>query len=142
MVVDAELRLNDLEKQNESEGGVLFKIQDDPRITPSGRFLRRSDLDKLPQLINILRGEMSLVGPHPFQLRDSDKLQSLDFEGYPNRLRVMPRLTGPWQVGGRKDVDYAHMVRLDVDYVKNWSLTKDLWIIFRTFLVVLGGRGD
>ena len=84
---------------------------------------------------------MSLVGPRPLQLRDSDKLQSLDFEGYANRLRVMPGLTGPWQVGGRKDVDYAHMVKLDVDYVKNWSLSKDLWIIFRTFLVVLGGHG-
>ena len=103
--------------------------------------MRRSSLDELPQLINILRGEMSLVGPRPLQLRDSDKLQSLDYEGYTNRLRVMPGLTGPWQVGGRKDVDYAHMVKLDVDYAKNWSLSKDLWIIFRTFLVVLGGHG-
>jgi len=141
MVVDAEQRLNDLEKKNESAGGVLFKLRDDPRVTPLGRFLRRSSLDELPQLINILRGEMSLVGPRPLQLRDSDKLQSLDFEGYVHRLRVMPGLTGPWQVGGRSDVDYAHMVKLDVDYVKNWSLSKDLWIIFRTFLVVLGRRG-
>ena len=140
MVVDAEQRLNDLEKKNESAGGVLFKLRDDPRITPLGRFLRRSSLDELPQLINILRGEMSLVGPRPLQFRDSDKLQSLDFEGYAQRLRVMPGLTGPWQVGGRKDVDYAHMVKLDVDYVRNWSLTWDLWIIFRTFRVVLGRR--
>jgi lipopolysaccharide/colanic/teichoic acid biosynthesis glycosyltransferase len=141
MVVDAEQRLNDLEKKNESAGGVLFKLRDDPRVTPLGRFLRRSSLDELPQLINVLRGEMSLVGPRPLQLRDSDKLQSLDFEGYVHRLRVMPGLTGPWQVGGRSDVDYAHMVNLDVDYVKHWSLSKDLWIIFRTFLVVLGRRG-
>jgi lipopolysaccharide/colanic/teichoic acid biosynthesis glycosyltransferase len=141
MVIDAEQRLNDLEKKNESAGGVLFKLRDDPRVTPLGRFLRRSSLDELPQLINILRGEMSLVGPRPLQLRDSDKLQSLDFEGYAHRLRVMPGLTGPWQVGGRSEVDYAHMVNLDVDYVKNWSLSKDLWIIFQTFLVVLGGRG-
>ena len=141
MVVDAEERLDDLEKQNESAGGVLFKLRDDPRVTPLGRFLRRSSLDELPQLINILRGEMSLVGPRPLQLRDSDKLQSLDFEGYTHRLRVMPGLTGPWQIGGRKEVDYAYMVKLDVDYVKNWSLSKDLWIIFRTFLVVLGGHG-
>ncbi len=141
MVVDAEQRLNDLEKKNESAGGVLFKLRDDPRVTPLGRFLRRSSLDELPQLINILRGEMSLVGPRPLQLRDSDKLQSLDSEGYAHRLQVMPGLTGPWQVGGRKDVDYAHMVKLDVDYVTNWSLSKDLWIIFQTFLVVFGGHG-
>ena len=141
MVVDAEQRLTDLEKKNESAGGVLFKLRDDPRITPLGRFLRRSSLDELPQLINILRGEMSLVGPRPLQLRDSDKLQSLDFEGYTRRLRVMPGLTGPWQVGGRSEVDYAHMVKLDIDYVNNWSLGKDLWIIFQTFLVVLAGRG-
>jgi lipopolysaccharide/colanic/teichoic acid biosynthesis glycosyltransferase len=141
MVVDAEQRLTDLEKKNESAGGVLFKLRDDPRVTPLGRFLRRSSLDELPQLINVLRGEMSLVGPRPLQLRDSDKLRSLDFEGYVDRLRVMPGLTGPWQVGGRSDVDYSHMVKLDVDYVKNWSLSKDLWIIFRTFLVVLGRRG-
>ena len=141
MVVNAEQRLNDLERKNESAGGVLFKLRDDPRVTPLGRFLRRSSLDELPQLINVLRGEMSLVGPRPLQLRDSDKLQSLDFEGYVHRLRVMPGLTGPWQVGGRSEVDYAHMVKLDVDYVNNWSLSRDLWIIARTFLVVLCGRG-
>lgn len=141
MVVDAEQRLKDLEKKNESCGGVLFKLRDDPRITPLGRFLRRSSLDELPQLINVLRGEMSLVGPRPLQLRDSDKLQMLDPEGYACRLRVMPGLTGPWQVGGRSEVDYSHMVKLDLDYAQNWSLMGDLWIIMRTFVVVLVGRG-
>jgi lipopolysaccharide/colanic/teichoic acid biosynthesis glycosyltransferase len=141
MVVDAEQQLQDLEKKNESTGGVLFKVRDDPRITPLGRFLRRSSLDELPQLINVLRGEMSLVGPRPLQLRDSDKLQMLDPEGYACRLRVMPGLTGPWQVGGRSEVDYSHMVKLDRDYAQNWSLMGDLWIIMRTFVVVLVGRG-
>ena len=141
MVVDAEQRLKDLEKANESAGGVLFKLRDDPRVTPLGRFLRKSSLDELPQLINILRGEMSLVGPRPLQLRDSEKLQDLDPEGYARRLQVMPGLTGPWQVGGRSEVDYAHMVKLDIDYVDQWSLAWDLWIILRTVVVVLVGRG-
>lgn len=141
MVVDAEQRLNDLEKDNESAGGVLFKLRDDPRVTPLGRFLRRSSLDELPQLLNVLRGEMSLVGPRPLQLRDSEKLQALDPDGYDRRLEVMPGLTGPWQVGGRSEVDYSHMVKLDLDYAENWSLLRDLLIIFRTFVVVLVGRG-
>ncbi len=141
MVIDAEQRLDSLERNNESSGGVLFKLRDDPRVTPLGRFLRRSSLDELPQLINVLRGEMSLVGPRPLQLRDSDKLQALDHEGYAQRLQVMPGLTGPWQVGGRSDVDYANMVKLDVDYAQNWSLLWDLRIMLRTFIVVLLGRG-
>ncbi len=141
MVVDAEQRLDDLESNNESSGGVLFKLRDDPRVTPLGRFLRRSSLDELPQLINVLRGEMSLVGPRPLQLRDSDKLQALDHVGYARRLEVMPGLTGPWQVGGRSEVDYANMVKLDIAYAQNWSLIRDLRIIFQTFVVVLVGRG-
>ncbi len=141
MVVDAEQRLDDLEQNNESSGGVLFKLRDDPRVTPLGHFLRRSSLDELPQLINVLRGEMSLVGPRPLQLRDSDKLQELDHVGYAHRLEVMPGLTGPWQVGGRSEVDYANMVKLDVAYAQNWSLIRDLQIIFQTFVVVLVRRG-
>jgi lipopolysaccharide/colanic/teichoic acid biosynthesis glycosyltransferase len=141
MVVDAEQRLGELEKHNESQHGVLFKLRDDPRVTPLGRFLRRSSLDELPQLINVLRGEMSLVGPRPLQLRDSDKLRELDPEGYACRLRVLPGLTGPWQVGGRSDIDYSHMVKLDREYVETWSLARDLRIIAQTFIVVLVGRG-
>jgi lipopolysaccharide/colanic/teichoic acid biosynthesis glycosyltransferase len=120
---------------------VLFKMRNDPRVTPLGRFLRKSSLDELPQLINILRGEMSVVGPRPLQLRDSEMLQSLDAEGYRRRLQVMPGLTGPWQVGGRSGVDYAKMVELDVQYANTWSILGDLGIIARTFVAVIVGRG-
>jgi lipopolysaccharide/colanic/teichoic acid biosynthesis glycosyltransferase len=141
MVVDAEQQLVDLETKNESEGGVLFKLRDDPRVTPLGRFLRRSSLDEFPQLINVVRGEMSLVGPRPLQLRDSDKLQAMDPEGYRRRLEVMPGLTGPWQIGGRKELDHKEMVQMDLDDIENWSLARDLWIILRTFCVITTGHG-
>jgi len=141
MVVDAEKRLGELEAKNESGGGVLFKMENDPRVTALGRFLRKSSLDELPQLINILRGEMSVVGPRPLQIRDSELLQSVNPEGYRQRLQVMPGLTGPWQVGGRSNVDYARMVEMDIEYSRNWSILGDLWIILRTFIVVVGGRG-
>jgi lipopolysaccharide/colanic/teichoic acid biosynthesis glycosyltransferase len=141
MVVDAEERLGDLENLNESRGGVLYKLRQDPRVTRLGRFLRRSSLDELPQLINVLRGEMSLVGPRPLQLRDSDRLWALDPEGSARRLQVPPGITGPWQVGGRSEVDYERMVQLDVDYAENGSLGQDLRILARTVVVVLLGRG-
>ena len=141
MVAEAERAVGGLEARNESSGGVLFKIRDDPRVTRLGRFLRRSSLDEVPQLINVLRGEMSLVGPRPLQMRDSEKLRELDPAGYARRLLVLPGLTGPWQVGPRSDADHMEMVRLDVDYVANWSLMRDLLIILRTFVAVLVGRG-
>lgn len=141
MVVDAEKKLGELEKKNESAGGVLFKMQNDPRVTPLGRFLRKSSLDELPQLINILRGEMSVVGPRPLQIRDSEMLQSLDPEGYRRRLQVMPGLTGPWQAGGRSDVDYAKMVEMDIEYAQTWSILGDLVLIAKTFVAVIVGRG-
>jgi lipopolysaccharide/colanic/teichoic acid biosynthesis glycosyltransferase len=141
MVVDAEQRLGDLEVRNESAGGVLFKLPHDPRVTRLGRFLRRSSLDELPQLINVLNGEMSLVGPRPLQLRDSGRLWAMDPQGYRRRLTVRPGLTGPWQVGGRSELDYQHMVKLDCDYVANRSLGRDLRIIGKTVFVVLLGRG-
>jgi lipopolysaccharide/colanic/teichoic acid biosynthesis glycosyltransferase len=141
MVPDAEQRLRDLEARNESEGGVLFKIKDDPRVTSLGRFLRRSSIDELPQLWNVLVGEMSLVGPRPLQLRDSEKLEELDPEGYLRRLSAVPGITGPWQVGGRSNVDSGRMIRLDLDYVENWSVATDLAILVKTVAVVLRGRG-
>jgi lipopolysaccharide/colanic/teichoic acid biosynthesis glycosyltransferase len=141
MVPDAEQRLRDLEARNESAGGVLFKIKDDPRVTPLGRFLRRTSLDELPQLWNVLVGEMSLVGPRPLQLRDSERLAELDPQGYARRLSVVPGITGPWQVAGRSDVDSHRMLDLDLDYVANWSMATDLQILFKTVAVVLGRKG-
>jgi exopolysaccharide biosynthesis polyprenyl glycosylphosphotransferase len=141
MVPDAEARMRDLEARNESAGGVLFKIKNDPRVTPLGRFLRRTSLDEFPQLWNVLRGEMSLVGPRPLQLRDSEKLEQLDPESYARRLSVLPGLTGPWQVGGRSDVDFSRMLELDLSYVDHWSISTDLVILVKTVAVVLAGRG-
>ena len=141
MCADAEQRLGPLEDSNESAGGVLFKLRDDPRVTRFGRFLRRYSLDELPQLINILCGEMSLVGPRPLQLRDSERLLALDPKIFARRLDVLPGLTGPWQVGGRSELNYERMVELDMDYVKNWSNALDLKIIAKTFFVVLLRRG-
>jgi lipopolysaccharide/colanic/teichoic acid biosynthesis glycosyltransferase len=137
MAVDAEQRLVDLESSNESDGGVLFKLRRDPRVTRLGSILRRLSLDELPQLLNVLRGDMSLVGPRPLQVRDSERLLALDPKGYERRLEVLPGVTGPWQVGGRSELNHERMVQLDVDYVENWSLARDLSIICKTFLVVL-----
>jgi lipopolysaccharide/colanic/teichoic acid biosynthesis glycosyltransferase len=141
MVTDAEQRLQDLEARNESAGGVLFKIKDDPRITTLGRFLRRTSLDELPQLWNVLVGEMSLVGPRPLQLRDSEKLAELEPEAYARRLSVVPGVTGPWQVGGRSNMSSDRMLQLDLNYVENWSIKADVEILARTVVVVLACRG-
>ncbi len=141
MVPDAEARLRELEARNESAGGVLFKIKDDPRVTPLGRFLRKTSLDELPQLWNVLVGQMSLVGPRPLQLRDSEKLAEFDRDGYARRLSVVPGITGPWQVGGRSDVDSDRMLDLDLEYVERWSVGVDVKILLRTILVVVAGKG-
>ena len=141
MVNDAEDRLKELEECNEAVGGVLFKIKLDPRVTMLGRFLRRSSLDELPQLWNVLRGEMSLVGPRPLQLRDSERLATLSYDQYMQRLSVLPGITGAWQVGGRSDVDSVGMLKLDLDYVNHWSVRSDLVILRKTVGVVLVGKG-
>ncbi|MGO9924214.1 MAG: sugar transferase [Isosphaeraceae bacterium] len=140
--MDAEQRLVELESSNESDGGVLFKLRNDPPITRLGAFLRRSNLDKLPQLINVLKGEMSLVGPRPLPLRDSDRLLAWDPEGYKQRREVLPGITGLGQVSGRGELSYERMLQLDSDYVKNWSLGQDLRIICKTFLVTLLKVGE
>jgi exopolysaccharide biosynthesis polyprenyl glycosylphosphotransferase len=141
MTMDAEQQLGALEQSNESAGGVLFKLRNDPRVTRVGSFLRRYSLDELPQLINVLRGEMSLVGPRPLQLRDSDLLLKLNPEAYSRRLEVIPGLSGPWQISGRSELSYEDMVELDLEYVENWSLGWDIRIICKTFFVVLLRRG-
>lgn len=141
MVVDAEEKLAELEKRNEAAGGILFKIKRDPRVTPLGRFLRRSSLDELPQLWNVLRGQMSLVGPRPLQSRDSERLARMDYDGYMRRLSVTPGITGPWQVGGRSEADSIAMLRLDLAYVDDWSMRSDVSILLKTVGVVVAGRG-
>ncbi|OJF14348.1 UDP-phosphate galactose phosphotransferase [Couchioplanes caeruleus subsp. caeruleus] len=136
MHTDAEARVAAMREQNEFSG-VLFKIRDDPRVTRSGRWLRRYSLDELPQLINVLLGEMSLVGPRP-------PLPS-EVEQYPQdmrrRLVVKPGMTGLWQVSGRSDLSWEDSIRLDLRYVENWSFTVDLVILMRTAMVVLRGAG-
>lgn len=141
MTTDAEQRLKELEHLNESEGGVLFKIKRDPRITTIGRILRRTSLDELPQLWNVLRGEMSLVGPRPLQVRDSMLLAQVDPDGYRRRLLVLPGLTGLWQARSRSETGFEHMMNLDCQYVQRWSLWLDVVILFETVLGVVRGRG-
>jgi lipopolysaccharide/colanic/teichoic acid biosynthesis glycosyltransferase len=141
MVVDAERRLSLLEHCNESPGGVLFKMKYDPRVTVVGRILRRTSLDELPQLFNVLLGQMSLVGPRPLQLRDCARLERADPDGFACRLEVPQGLTGLWQVNGRSQIDSERMLRFDLDYVERWSLGLDFWVLMKTPFVVLGGRG-
>jgi lipopolysaccharide/colanic/teichoic acid biosynthesis glycosyltransferase len=141
MVADAESRLMGLEAENESSGGVLFKMRRDPRVTPLGRLLRRTSVDELPQLLNILKGDMALVGPRPLQQRDCDLLRQVDPSGFALRHTVRPGLTGLWQVGGRSEVGHDRMTSLDLEYIARRSLVFDLEILARTFVVVLVGRG-
>ncbi|GAA0905447.1 sugar transferase [Virgisporangium aurantiacum] len=136
MYVDAEDRLAEMKDLNETDG-MLFKIKtNDPRVFPAGRFLRISSMDELPQLINVLMGEMSLVGPRPLPADDGDFLGDVR-----RRLLVRPGITGLWQVSGRSDLSWDDAVRLDLYYVDNWSLVLDLHILWRTIGVVLRSKG-
>jgi exopolysaccharide biosynthesis polyprenyl glycosylphosphotransferase len=137
MVVDAEARKADLARHNERAEGLLFKIRQDPRVTPVGRVLRKVSLDELPQLVNVLFGHMSLVGPRP-PLPEEVALYEADAR---RRLLVKPGLTGLWQVSGRSDLTWEEAVRLDLRYVENWSLTLDLMILWKTGGAILHGRG-
>ena len=133
---DAEQRQADLEALNEASG-ALFKIRDDPRLTPVGRLLRRFSLDELPQLVNVLRGEMSLVGPRPLPQRDFERLE----DWHRKRYLVLPGMTGLWQVSGRAELDFDDLVRLDFLYLERWSLSLDLTILLKTIPAVLSRRG-
>jgi exopolysaccharide biosynthesis polyprenyl glycosylphosphotransferase len=136
MVVDAEQRRADLKHRNEADG-LLFKLRTDPRVTRTGRLLRRYSIDELPQILNVLRGEMSMVGPRP-PLPDEVDL----YEGHVNRrLLVKPGITGLWQVSGRSDLPWDEAVRLDLYYVDHWSPTMDITIMAKTFSAVLRGDG-
>jgi exopolysaccharide biosynthesis polyprenyl glycosylphosphotransferase len=133
---NAEEEQADLEELNEASG-ALFKIREDPRLTPVGRFLRRFSLDELPQLINVLRGEMSLVGPRPLPERDYTMLE----EWHRKRYLVLPGITGLWQVSGRSELDFDDLVHLDFLYLEHWSLALDLTILLKTLPAVISRRG-
>jgi exopolysaccharide biosynthesis polyprenyl glycosylphosphotransferase len=133
---DADQMQEDLEELNEATG-PLFKIRRDPRLTPIGRFLRRFSLDELPQLVNVLRGQMSLVGPRPLPQRDFDHLE----QWHKKRYLVLPGITGLWQVSGRSELDFDDLVRLDFLYLERWSVFLDVTILLKTIPAVLKGKG-
>ena len=138
MFSDAEQLKKELEQYNEMSGPV-FKVTNDPRVTPIGKFLRKTSFDEWPQLWNVLKGEMSLVGPRPLPV---DEVQRFDDLAHRRRLSVKPGLTCLWQVSGRNNVsDFRDWVRLDLEYIDNWSLWLDLKILARTIPVVLTGTG-
>ena len=127
---------DELEPLNE-KSGALFKIRDDPRMTPVGRLLRRFSFDELPQLVNVVRGEMSLVGPRPLPMRDFDRLD----EWHKKRYLVLPGITGLWQVSGRSELDFDELVRLDFLYLERWSVFLDLSIMLKTIPAVIRTTG-
>jgi len=136
MVGNADELLHQLKDKNEVDGPI-FKIKKDPRVTRMGAFLRRYSLDELPQILNVFKGDMSLVGPRPFPISQVEKedLRQL------RRLGIRPGITGLWQIRGRSDVSFDKLLRWDIWYIKNWSFWLDLYILFQTFPVVLRGKG-
>jgi len=136
MVADAERIREQVAHLNEMSGPV-FKAADDPRLTVAGRWLRKLSLDELPQLVNVLKGEMSLVGPRPLPLYEAARIKGAQRR----RLAMRPGITGPWQVAGRNMVDFDEWMRMDLLYVDQWSLTLDVKILVRTIPVVLSGTG-
>ncbi len=138
MYVDAEARKRELAEQNEVEG-PMFKMEDDPRVTRVGRFLRRTSIDELPQFINVLKGDMSLVGTRPPTVDEFEQYEAK----HRCRLSMTPGLTGLWQVSGRSDIkDFDEVVRLDMEYIDNWSIWKDIRILLLTVKVVVSGQGS
>jgi exopolysaccharide biosynthesis polyprenyl glycosylphosphotransferase len=138
MYIDAERRKREVESLNEAVDGVMFKIRKDPRVTRVGRFIRRFSLDELPQLFNVLRGEMSLVGPRPLIFPETDALEE---HWHLRRLELRPGLTGPWQIYGRSQSPFQEMIRFDYQYVAGWSLARDIEILLATVPAVISGRG-
>jgi exopolysaccharide biosynthesis polyprenyl glycosylphosphotransferase len=133
----AEKMLDDVRARSGNESRVVFKLKDDPRVTRVGRFLRRFSLDELPQLFNVLRGEMSLVGPRPPIPSEVEKYERWQRR----RLSMKPGLTCIWQVSGRNEVDFEKWMSLDLQYIDDWSLTLDAKILLKTVPAVLSGRG-
>ena len=137
MYVDAEQRKQELLAKNESADGVIFKMKDDPRITPIGRIIRKTSMDELPQFLNVLAGDMSLVGPRP---PVPAEVREYSIEAR-KRLNVKPGLTCLWQVSGRSDIPFKEQVKLDKEYISSRSLKSDLLILLRTIPAILSGRG-
>jgi exopolysaccharide biosynthesis polyprenyl glycosylphosphotransferase len=137
MYVGAEGRLSEVAGRNEA-GGPSFKVKDDPRVTRVGRWLRKMSLDELPQLLNVLRGEMSLVGPRPLFAWEFDRVEEAWIR---RRCSVKPGLTGLWQVSGRSDLPFQKRIELDLHYIDNWSLEMDFRILARTVPAVMRGKG-
>ena len=137
MYIDAEERKKELMEQNEVCGGLMFKIKSDPRVTKVGRFLRKTSLDELPQFLNVLKGDMSLVGTRPPTIDEVSKYENY----HRRRISFKPGLTGMWQVSGRSNItDFEEVVSLDTQYIDEWSLWLDIKIILKTILVVLKGK--
>lgn len=137
MATDAEHRIKDIEHMNEADGPV-FKIKDDPRITQIGKWLRKTSIDELPQLLNILKGEMSLVGPRPLPQRDYEYFKT---HWHRRRFSVRPGITCLWQISGRSNISFEQWMELDMKYIDNWSLSMDIKILFRTMRTVISGDG-
>jgi lipopolysaccharide/colanic/teichoic acid biosynthesis glycosyltransferase len=136
MIKDAEAKKAELEHRNEA-GGPVFKLGDDPRVTPIGKWLRRSSIDELPQLFNVLSGSMSLVGPRPLPVDEQQKIRG----PLRRRLAMKPGITGLWQVSGRSEVTFERWMDLDLQYVDEWRPGLDLSILLRTVPAVLFGKG-
>jgi exopolysaccharide biosynthesis polyprenyl glycosylphosphotransferase len=137
MYEDADSRVDELLKKYQVASLALIKFKHDPRVTPIGRFLRKYSIDEFPQLINVLKGEMSLVGPRPPLVREVEMYEKWQLK----RVDVVPGMTGLWQISGRSDTTFEEMVKLDLEYISNWSIWLDIKILLATPIVVLKGKG-
>jgi len=137
MVMNADKIKDQLLEENESKDGVIFKMKKDPRVTKVGRFIRRFSIDELPQLVNVLKGDMSLVGPRPPLPREVAEYNLEDRK----RLHVTPGITCLWQVGGRSDIPFSEQVELDKQYIQSKSLWQDIKILIKTIPAVISGKG-
>ena len=136
--MDAEERKKDLLDQNEIQGGIMFKMKKDPRVTNVGKFIRKTSIDELPQLFNVLKGSMSLVGTRPPTLDEVAKYK----KGQWRRISIKPGITGMWQVSGRNNIDdFDKIVELDLKYIDNWTIWLDIKILFKTIGVIFSKDG-